>query len=115
MTPELTLGGGKAGSLGNIGYGVDSACTCHETDNADIFLDPGSIQQLRLSWASGPMSAAVAVEEAGTARELGGAAEVKYAGDLFSGEIAGDWRDGGAFDDSWQVGAGFGFALGDMA
>ena len=43
MTPELTLGGGKAGSLGNIGYGVDGACTCNVTDNADIFLDPGSI------------------------------------------------------------------------
>ncbi len=97
MTPELTLGGGKVGSLGNIGYGVDGACTCHETDNADIFLDPGSIQQIRLTWASGPMTAAVAVEEAGAARELGAAGEVKFAGDTVNGEIAAVWRDGGAF------------------
>jgi hypothetical protein len=114
MTPELTLGGGKVGSLGNIGYGVDGACTCHETDNADIFLDPGSIQQLRLTWASGPMTAAVAVEEAGADKELGVAAEVKFSGDTVNGEIAGVWRDGGAYDDLWQVGAGIGFGFGDM-
>ena len=35
MTPELTFGGGYAGSLGNIGYGYDGACTCYYTDNAD--------------------------------------------------------------------------------
>ena len=120
MTPELTLGGGKAGSLGNIGYGVDGSMTCHECDQADIGMDPGGTQQMRLSWASGPMSAAVAVEDAGSSpitRGLGAAAEVKFAGDSVNGEISADWRDGGggSFGDSWQVGAGIGFALGDMA
>ena len=119
MTPELTLGGGKVGSLGNIGYGVDGACTCHETDNADIFLDPGAIQQIRLTWASGPMTAAVAVEDGGAApisRGLGAAAEVKFSGDTVNGEIAGVWRDGGGggYEDLWQVGAGIGFGFGDM-
>ena len=41
MTPELTFGGGYAGSLGNIGYGYDGACTCYYTDNADVGFDPG--------------------------------------------------------------------------
>jgi len=29
MTPELTFGGGYAGSLGNISYGLDGACNCY--------------------------------------------------------------------------------------
>ncbi|MGB3139885.1 MAG: hypothetical protein WBB16_03715, partial [Aestuariivirga sp.] len=41
MTPELTLGGGYTGSLGNIGYGYDGACNCYYTDNADVAFDPG--------------------------------------------------------------------------
>ena len=65
MTPELTLGGGYAGSLGNIGYGYDGACTCYYTDNADVGFDPGDTTQLRLSYASGPFSMAVALEDSG--------------------------------------------------
>ena len=64
MTPELTLGGGYAGSLGNIGYGYDGACTCYYTDNADLAFDPGDTTQMRLSYASGPFSMAVAIEDA---------------------------------------------------
>ena len=41
MTPELTFGGGYAGSLGNVGYGYDGACTCYYTDNADVAFNPG--------------------------------------------------------------------------
>ncbi len=64
MTPELTLGGGYTGSLGNIGYGYDGACNCYYTDNADVGFDPGDTSQMRLSYASGPMSAAIALEDA---------------------------------------------------
>ncbi len=64
MTPELTLGGGYTGSLGNIGYGYDGACNCYYTDNADVGFDPGDTSQMRLSYASGPISAAVALEDA---------------------------------------------------
>jgi len=64
---------------------------------------------------------------------LGAAAELKYSGDTISGEISGVWRDVKDFDGNltvagdkytnveidvdaiWQVGAGLGFALGDMA
>ena len=41
MTPELTLGGGYTGSLGNIGYGYDGACNCYYTDNADVDFESG--------------------------------------------------------------------------
>ena len=103
MTPELTLGGGYSGSLGNIGYGYDGACSCYYTDNADVGFDPGDTTQMRLSYASGPFSAAVALEDAElrtpTARSttlngdnLGVAGEIKYSGDAFSGEISGVYR-----------------------
>ncbi|MFM8745291.1 MAG: porin [Aestuariivirga sp.] len=133
MTPELTFGGGYAGSLGNIGYGYDGACTCYLTDSADVGFNPGDTTQLRLSYASGPFSMALAVEDAtvnsgwvgnggntpahGT--QLGAAGEVKYSGDVVNGEVSGVWRDreespfGG--DALWQIGAGLAFSLGDMA
>ncbi len=125
MTPELTLGGGYTGSLGNIGYGYDGACNCYYTDNADVGFDPGDTSQMRLSYASGPMSAAIALEDAsgngaywGAWDSLGVAAEIKYSGDSFNGEISGIWRDAGGAtwnDSTYRIGAGVGFSLGDMA
>jgi opacity protein-like surface antigen len=161
MTPELTFGGGYAGSLGNIGYGYDGACTCMYTDTADVAFDPGDTSQMRLTYASGPFSMAVAVEDGGYNNafgsdedgdlrfgedyyddSLGASGEIKYSGDMFSGEIAGVWRgqkeENYLFDTTpdpdfyngpanpgiltgdgdvealWQIGAGVGFALGDM-
>jgi hypothetical protein len=134
MTPELTFGGGYAGSLGNIGYGYDGACSCYYTDNADLAFNPGDVTQMRLSYASGPVSFAVALED-GSVRlgaesfgagdegvngdKLGAAGELKYSGDAFSGEISGVWRDTDedltGSDALWQVGAGLGFSLGDIA
>jgi hypothetical protein len=114
MTPELTLGGGYTGSLGNIGYGYDGACNCYYTDNADVAFNPGDVTQMRLSWASGPLSFGVAIEDAtsdpalnsastlvevaafgGDGSSLGAAAEVKYSGDAFNAEVSGVWHDGG--------------------
>jgi len=111
MTPELAFGGGYAGSLGNIGYGYDGACTCMYTDNADVAFDPGDVSQLRLTYASGPLSMAVAVEDGGYNNgfgsdedgdlkfgddyyddSLGAAGEIKYSGDMFSAEISGVYR-----------------------
>jgi opacity protein-like surface antigen len=124
MTPELTLGGGYTGSLGNIGYGYDGACNCYYTDNADVAFDPGDTSQMRLSYASGPISAAVALEDASGSDSadrftdtdsLGAAAEIKYSGDSFNGEISAVWRDGGdSYEDVMRIGAGIGFSLGDM-
>lgn len=127
MTPELTLGGGYTGSLGNIGYGYDGACNCYYTDNADVAMNPGDVSQMRLSYASGPFSMAVALEDdthsggSWSDESLGAAAEIKYSGDTFNGEISGVWRSGDNDDDAgpghdfYQVGAGVGFSLGDMA
>ncbi|WP_421695378.1 hypothetical protein [Aestuariivirga sp.] len=139
MTPELTLGGGYSGSLGNIGYGYDGACSCYYTDNADVGFDPGDTTQMRLSYVSGPFSAAVAIEDASlqngdgendkvNSDNLGAAGEIKYSGDSFSGEISGVYRavNGEDYDSAnlgynadvdnlWQIGAGVGFNLGDIA
>jgi hypothetical protein len=137
MTPEVTFGGGYSGSLGNIGYGVDGACSCYGTDwftaeqrdedNVNVGTNPGDTTQMRLSWASGPISAAIALEDSdydGGSGDMGVAGEVKYAGDTISGEVSAIWYEhddsglntgsqGGS--DGWQIGAGLGFALGDMA
>ena len=141
MTPELTLGGGYTKSLGNILYGYDGACTCYYTDNADVNFDPGDVSQMRLTYASGPFSMAVAIEDAGyndgfgndnnnaignyyqPGNNLGAAGEIKYSGDAFSGEISGVYRStnnevtigNDNVDALWQVGAGVGFNLGDIA
>jgi len=143
MTPELTFGGGYTGSLGNIGYGYDGACTCFYTDNADVAFNPGDTTQMRLSYASGPFGMAIALEDASiraggdnfgasdklNGDQLGAAGEITYAGDSFSAEIAGVWRgvddeqytlagytlgDTG-IDSLWQVGAGLSFSLADIA
>jgi hypothetical protein len=121
MTPELTLGGGYTGSLSNIGYGYDGACNCYYTDNAPVGLNPGDRTQMRLSYASGPISFAIAVEDADSddsgaafgGDSLGAAGEVKYAGDTFSAEVsAGWWGDSDSGDeDAYQIGAGLGFSF----
>jgi hypothetical protein len=133
MTPELTLGGGYTGSLGNIGYGYDGACSCYYTDNADAAFNPGDSKQMRLSYASGPLSMAIAVEDAtrdvpggsafgGGDSDLGVAAEIKYTGDAINGEISAVWRNNSYLgnlplqeSDPYQIGMGAGFSLGDMA
>jgi hypothetical protein len=115
MTPELTLGGGFTGTLANIGYGYDGACNCYYTDNAPVGLNPGDRTQMRLSYASGPLSFAIALEDADLSYNpdtLGVAGEIKYAGDMFSGEVSAGWWDGGSsYSDQWQVGVGLGFSL----
>jgi hypothetical protein len=132
MTPELTFGGGYAASLGDIWYGYDGACSCYWIDNADMAFNPGDTSQLRLTYASGPLSMAIAVEDAGLNNgygddnydynydQLGVAGEIKYSSDTISGEISGVWRGVNEdqyvnVDTNWQIGAGLGFALGDVA
>ena len=124
MTPGLTLGGGYNQSLGDITYGYDGSCTCYFTDNADVDFNPGDTSQLRLSYVAGPVTFDVAVEDAGlddgTINDglLGVAGDVSYAGDVFSGEIAGVWRDSNesqtGSDQIWQVGLGGSITMGDI-
>jgi len=128
MTPELTLGGGYSGSLGNIGYGIDGACTCWGTDwfSADFrtsdsywaigAMNPGDAHQVRLSYASGPLSFGVAMENShnGGFDSYAFAGEVKYAGDNFNGEVSAISYSQSPQGEGWQVGAGVGFSVGDM-
>lgn len=124
MTPELTLGGGYNQSLGDIVYGYDGSCTCYFTDNADVDFDPGDTSQLRLSYVSGPVTFAVAVEDAALDDDtiskglIGVAGEIAYAGDVFSGEIAGVFRGSdkeqtGA-SQIWQLGVGGSIKMGEL-
>jgi hypothetical protein len=125
MTPELTLGGGRNGTLANNSYSTDSQAETYYTDNDTAFaLDRGDSTQMRLSYASGPMSMAIALEDGSkslnTDDSLGVAAKLRYSGDSMSAELAGGYwsKDdfvGVANDDvNWQINAGAQFALGDM-
>ncbi len=120
ITPELTLGGGYTDSLGFVAYGLDGACNCYYTDNF-VFIDSGDTSQMRLTWTSGPFSVAAAIEDASDGSafaqdSMGAAAEIKYSGDVISGEISAAWKNRDHYpDDYWQIGAGAGFALGDIA
>jgi hypothetical protein len=141
MTPELTFGGGYAGSLGEVPYSYDASCSCNYIDT--VGFNPGDTSQMRLSYASGPFSMAIAVEDAsldfvGTELDelsndqLGVAGAVKYSGDMFSAAIAGVWRGLEDDDDAdgnpespyaeeflpdswWQIGGGVSFGLTEIA
>ena len=136
VTPDLTLAGGYNQSLGDIVYGYDGSCTCYFTDNADVDFDPGDTTQLRARYVAGPVTFSAAVESAAigdnnsdpgntnlndsiSAGLLGVAGELAYTGDVFSGEIAGVWRDSNESETGssqiWQVGLGGSLTLGDIA
>jgi hypothetical protein len=111
VTDELTLGGGYTGSLSGIGYGYDGKCNCYYTDNAAAGYGHGDTTQMRLSYASGPFGFAIALEDDESTGsdndDLGVAAEMKFSGDMFSGEISGGYWES---DDAW-VGLGIGANL----
>jgi hypothetical protein len=133
MTNELTLGGGVAGSLAGNGQGFDGKATAHYAggDGSGGYGGHGDPSQIRLSYASGPISFAVALEDEDSSdpqdssTDLGVAAEMKYAGDAIGFELnAGYWN--GSDDDkvatthvnddaSWTINAGANMGLGDIA
>ena len=125
MTPEWTLGGGYTGSLSNVPYGYDANCICYVVDNSQaFFMNPGDTKQMRLSYASGPLSFGLALEDGSDNSttlddSMGVAARLKYDGDAFSAGLTGGyWSD----DDDpaangnveWQIGGGASFSLSDM-
>ncbi len=143
MTPELTFGAGYSASLGDVGYGVDGSCNCYwatdqfsanrrSSGTPSYALNPGDTYQARLSWASGPLSAAIALEDSsngdsetfrgnsfGDGGDFAVAGEIKFTGDAISGEVAGIvWENSdtaATHGDGYQVGAGIGFGLGTIA
>ena len=122
ITPELTLGGGVDGSLANSSNSFDNRCTCAYIDTGGAF-GHGDPTQIRLSYASGPISFAVAVEDErndGRKSALGFAGEMKYSGDAIGFDLnAGYWdsksSDADFSDAAWTVNAGANMALGDIA
>jgi hypothetical protein len=124
MTPELTLGGGYQGTLGYVSA-YDSCAVCSSIDNAPVYFSADT-SQIRLTYASGPLSMAIAVEDAtgfgnqwgGGDTAFGAAGEIAYAGDTFNAELSALWHAsdvGAGTDDSYQIGVGLGFNLGDIA
>jgi hypothetical protein len=123
MTNELTLGGGLAGSLSGNGQGFDGKATGHfaNSDGAGGFsTHPSDPSQIRLSYASGPISFAVALEDGpntGNKSGLGVAGEMKYAGDAIGFELNAGVLNAVAAnsDDRWTVNVGANMGLGDIA
>lgn len=119
MTPELVLGGGYTGSVSDVGFGMDAACNCYGTDNGGIYIGTGDAEQLRLTWSSGPMTIAAAIQDdqGPNGDDLAVAARAKYAGDSFSAGIAGFYDGNGNnkgannTQDEYEVTIGVGFGL----
>ncbi len=122
MTPELTLGAGVDGSLANSSNAFDNRCSCYHIQTGGAFGN-GDPSQIRLSYASGPISFAVAVEDYDNVKAMGNsksalgtAAEVKWAGDSIGFDLnAGYWNPAGAGDADWTINAGANMGLGDIA
>ena len=122
VTPELTLGGGRDGSVSGNGEGFDGRANAMYagSDANGGYKTVGDIAQFRLSYASGPIAAAIAVEDGhswlGIESNFGVAGEIKYSGDTFGVELNGGMQNTGVFhaEDIWTVNAGAHIALADM-
>jgi len=120
MTPELTFAGGYNGSLATIGYGMRKINDAY-ISRGGVGVDGGDFTQMRLSYNSGPLGVAIALEHTdeddnpnnGDGGPMGVAAEVTYSGDVFNAELAGYIRDDGDYTQS-QIGLGLGAKLSDM-
>jgi len=98
MTPDLSLGAGFNGSVGGGGWGTDNL-TAMYSDGAYAIGSNGDRTQFRLTYASGPITIASAVEHYDVAgHEYGFAGSVKYAGDSFSAGV-----NGYMHDSDWQA------------
>ncbi len=127
MTPELTLAGGVDGSLANSSNAFDNRCSCAYIGTGGAF-GHGDPTQIRLSYASGPISFAIALEDEANRIDafgfskksaFGVAGEMKYAGDTIGFDLnAGYWdsvQDTTFSDAAWTVNAGANLGLGDIA
>ena len=127
MTPDWTLGGGYTGTLSDPGHGMDSLAQFGTTI---FFGAQGDQEQMRLTYSSGPLTWAVALEDSenhvagpgGEHTQLAVASRLNYAGDAFSASLSGYYAPDapGAMvttlgDDYWQIAAGATLPLGDIA
>ena len=121
MTPELTLGGGRDGSISGNGEGFDGreSAMYSNSDRNGGYKTVGDVAQFRLSYASGPIAAAIALEDGhsdGYDSNFGVAGEIKYSGDTFGVELNAGVQNTAGFhpEDIWTVNAGAHVALADM-
>jgi hypothetical protein len=125
ITPELELSGGVFGTAAGNGQGWDGRCKCYYAAgdaNGGYGTSLGNdTAQIRLTYASGPISFAVAVEDSENYNNrksaFGFAGEMKYSGDSYGFELnAGYWNDPFPnYDADWTVNAGANIGLGDIA
>jgi len=116
ITPEVSLLGGYTESIGKVALGM-GACTCNYVGYVGTTEGQDDSTQFQLRYDSGPISAAIAVENHDTTDEdsdYAVAASLAWKGDTVSGKIAGvvTEEDGlGSDDTAWEVGAGITFGL----
>jgi len=118
IMPEVTLGGGYTGSLSDTGHHMDAVCNCYGTDNGGIYFGSGDSEQMRLTWASGPITIAGAIQDdtGPNGDDLAFAARANYSGDMFSAAAGGFYDgNGGGTADEYEFSGGATVGLGDMA
>jgi len=123
LTPNLTLLGGYTGSVAKNSKSWDANCTCYYGFTNGISNNPaGDPAQMRLTYADGPLSLAVAVEDSNNLADssaFGVAAKGTYAADMFSVDLSGGYwgNANGAVGQqaAWVVDAGVGVSLGSVA
>ena len=127
MTPDWTIGAGYTGTLSDPGHGMDSLAQFGTTI---YFGAQGDQEQMRLTYSSGPLTWAVALEDSenhvagpgGEHMQLAVASRIDFAGDAFSASLSGYYAPDAPLamvvtpgDDYWQVAAGATLPLGDIA
>ena len=123
LTPNVQLGAGVDGSLGKTGQGFDAKCsTAYVSCFGGISNNPGGDPaQIRLSYADGPLSFAIAVEDSNNATILvpnnasavGVAARASYSADMFTGDLGGGyWGNAIGPESAWVVSGGIGANFG---
>jgi hypothetical protein len=138
MTPNLTLGGGVDGSLAKSSYGLDNCANCFYTSTGGSIgsnnpgynpygggfspITNGDPSQIRLSYADGPLSFAIAVEDGNNGyynynSAFGVAGKIGYAADSFAVDVEGGyWGNSDTAyygpENAWSVSAGAKFGMG---
>ena len=115
MTPNLTVTGGILGTLSNSSYSWDAVASTYffaKTGGAveSKIQGTGDPAALKLSYADGPLSFAIQVEDsnntAGNASAFGGSAKIGYSMDMLSMDVGGGVWGNAAGGTAWAVSTG---------
>jgi hypothetical protein len=103
VTPDVKIWAGRTGGNGGIGHGLDK-CSCNFVGAAGATGGTDDAVQFGMSYASGPASVSLAIEDHGVDSFIA-AADINWSGDTFSAELAG-FAGEEAGVNVWQVGIG---------